>query len=656
MDPDSHEIQAVNKREERIDIMGKQREIDCIVVGYNELPFAEYENLLRQYGEDSEAYRDFNLSFAEAGGEKRLYGDLMNYATGLAGGQNGGAYPEVFRSGDIPNLAAAYLTNFLNRRGHRTRYVNLFQSEKARLADMLKQKPYCIALTTTFYVLNFPVIDMVKYIRKLDSEVKIVVGGPLVSNHVRNYAAEDLESALTDMGADIWVVESQGELALSRIVECLKQGGDLSRVPNLFYRESSGSLRQTLPEPEQNVMDENYIDWMELAKHHGGDLGRTLQTRTARSCAFSCAFCNYPTRAGKLSLTSIDVLEREFDSMRELGVENVVFIDDTFNVPIRRFKDLCRMLIRKEYNFNWFSYFRCSNSDEEAIDLAAQSGCKGVFLGIESGSPKILTNMNKKATIEKYAQGIEQLHNNGVITFGSFISGFPGETQDTIQETNAFIANSSLDYYRVQLWYNEHGTPIHQQKDKYGIEGDGFVWSHNDMDSMEAMDSIERTFLTIDNAAWLPQWSFDFWIIPYLMGKGVDLEDFRSFVGGSRRRPPAGGALSGQLRGGLTRVSPGQSAARSRRYGAFPRRPSRAGINSAHEPPSPPGFHRPQLHLPRRRPPRRRPRRRRDRARRAQYSHLPRWRALPTAAHLGRRPRRRLARGHGLRHRDPDPL
>jgi len=52
------------------------------------------------------------------------------------------------------------------------------------------------------------------------------------------------------------------------------------------------------------------------------------------------------------------------------------------------------------YGFNWFSYFRCSNSDEEAIDLMARSGCKGVFLGIESGSPERPTKESLSPSLE----------------------------------------------------------------------------------------------------------------------------------------------------------------------------------------------------------------------------------------------------------------
>jgi radical SAM PhpK family P-methyltransferase len=505
------------------------KHLDCVVIGYNEIPFERYESFLRNYGEDTEAYRDLRFSFVNLGGRKLDYVGLLNHTLDLA--KRGGAAAragEEFKSGDIPNLAAAYLTNFLRHRGYETRYVNLFQYEKEKLAEYLAENPACVAITTTFYVVNWPVNEMVEFIREQNPSVKIVVGGPLIANHARNNRGEELDAALEDIGADIYVVEGQGELTLARIVGCLKSGGDLGAVPNIIYDEGDGRLRRNPAQPENNSLDENYIDWRGFS---GEPLGRTLQTRTARSCAFKCSFCNFPTRAGALSLTSLDVIERELDTMLALGeVQNVVFIDDTFNVPFPRFKDICRMMIRKRYPFNWFSYFRCSNSDEEAVELMAESGCKGVFLGIESGSPTILENMNKAATIEKYAKGIEWLRRHGIMTFGSFITGFPGETEETVQETVDFIRETRPDYYRSQMWYCEPGTPIQNQREKFNITGEGFIWEHATMDSLEAMDHIDRMFLTVEESQWLPQWSFDFWIVPYLMGRGITLDRFKAFM------------------------------------------------------------------------------------------------------------------------------
>ncbi|MDX6694356.1 MAG: anaerobic magnesium-protoporphyrin monomethyl ester cyclase [Blastocatellia bacterium] len=509
------------------------KHLDCVVIGYNETPFEQYEEFLRQYGEDSEAYRDLKFSFVNVDERKLNYMGLLNHAQSLAanGSARDGASDE-FKSCDIPNLAAAYLTHFLRKRNVEARYINLFQYEKEKLGEYLDQNPYCVAITTTFYVVNFPVSEMVEFIKARNPQVKVVVGGPLVANHIRNYQGDDSAAALADIGADIYVVEGQGELTLWQLVEALKQGGDLSRVPNIIYVED-GKLRRTETRPENNSLDENYINWLDFPEEN---LGVTLQTRTARSCAFKCSFCNYPTRAGALTLTSLELIEKELDSMMELGnVQNVVFIDDTFNVPFPRFKDICRMMIRKKYPFNWFSYFRCSNSDEEAIELMAESGCKGVFLGIESGSPTILKNMNKAATIEKYAQGIEWLRRYGILTFGSFIIGFPGETEETVQETIDFLKETKPDFFRAQLWYCEHGTPIELQRDKFGINGEGFVWTHNTMDSLEAMDHIDRIFLTTKDSIWLPQWSFDFWTIPYLLGRGITIEKFKKLMSSAHK-------------------------------------------------------------------------------------------------------------------------
>jgi radical SAM PhpK family P-methyltransferase len=500
--------------------------LDCVIIGYNEIPFERYESFLRNYGVDTEAYRDLKFSFVDLGGNKLDYVGLMNYLSGLVGRRSQPGNQE-FRSGDIPNLAAVYLTNFLRQRGFEARYINLFQQEKDLLIEYLDRDPLCVAITTTLYVVNAPVIEMVEFIRNHNSKVKIVVGGPLIANHARNNQGQALQAALDDIGADIYVIEGQGEETLSRIIDCLNRKGALSETPNIAFFQD-GRLRRTGVVAENNSLEENYIDW---GRFPDKDLGSIIQTRTARSCAFNCSFCNYPVRAGKLTLASLQTIERELDSMRELGnVKNVVFIDDTFNVPLPRFKDICKMIIKNDYRFNWFSYFRCSNSDEEAIELMARSGCQGVFLGIESGSSAILKNMNKAASVEKYLDGVKLLRQHGILTFGSFIIGFPGETDATVDETASFLREAKPDYYRAQLWYCEPGTPIDSQRLNHNINGEGFVWDHATMDSLGAMDHIDRLFLTTKDSIWLPQWSFDFWIIPYLLGKGITIEQFRKFM------------------------------------------------------------------------------------------------------------------------------
>lgn len=515
--------------------------LDCIVIGYNDPPFERYEQLIRNYGVDSEAYRDLRYSFVELHGRKLNYTDLLNRADAIGRGVS--PVERRFESGEIPNLAAVYLTNYVRQHGYAARYINLYQREKDRLRAYLAEDPACVAITTTFYVLNFPVNEIIEFVRQHNPRTKIVVGGPLIGNHLRSaqidgtpYAdamgvvrSDELRAALDDMSADAYVVDPQGERTLVQLVATLRAGGTLGDVPNLLIAQNGGYRRTPLA-PEQNPLDEVDIRWADFANEA---TGATLQTRTARSCAFSCAFCSYPERAGNLALASVETVQRELDAMKAIGATTVVFIDDTFNVPLKRFKELCRMMIARRYGFRWFSYFRCSNADLEAFDLMQEAGCCGVFLGIESGSPTILKNMHKAARIDQYVAGVSELRRRGILTFGSFILGFPGETAGTIAETRAFIRDAGLDFYRTQMWYFEHGTPIFRQRDAYAISGEGFVWQHATMDSMTAMDHIDRLFFEIKTATWLPQWSFDFWFIPYALGKGLTAEQFKRFVTGA---------------------------------------------------------------------------------------------------------------------------
>jgi p-methyltransferase len=494
--------------------------LDCVVVGYNEMPFPRLEETMRRFGARSAAYRDLRLSFVEAQGRPQTWIDLLNGSAREARRSRGLApATRDYHCGDIPNLAAVYLTAFLRRHGLRAEYVNLFQIERDWFAELLEQGPRCVAITTTFYVTNHPAREIVDFVKERRPDVPVIIGGPLVANHARRYPDPvELQLALDDLGADIYVADSQGEHTLVRVASCLRDGGTLGHVPNLLLPGDAG-VQRTRSEPESNSLDENAIDWAATLRPQAG---ATLQTRTARSCAFKCAFCAYPTRAGGLTLASLETVERELDSMLNYGgVRNVVFVDDTFNVPLPRFKQLCRRLIARAYPFRWYSYFRCNNSDEETIDLMARSGCAGVFLGIESGSQPVLEAMNKAVTVEQYRRGARQLREHGITTFASFIIGFPGETRDTVAETVDFVRTLGVDYYRMQMWYCEPGTPVDQRREELGLQGTGFNWRHRTMDAVEAMEHVEHAMVAVQEACWLPQWSFDFWILPYLEGRGV---------------------------------------------------------------------------------------------------------------------------------------
>ena len=189
------------------------------------------------------------------------------------------------------------------------------------------------------------------------------------------------------------------------------------------------------------------------------------------------------------------------------------------------------MMIRNQFTFRWYSYLRCNIMDEELCDLMARSNCGGVFLGIESGDPDVLKIMKKVATPEQYLRGMKHLNASGIMTFASLIIGFPGETEKTVENTMQLLQDAGPTFFRGEIWYNNPRAPIYSKsKDVHGISGFGYKWKHNTMEWEQGCEMVLKLFGTVTNSTWLPMYDFDFWILPYLEGKGLSLDQIKRFV------------------------------------------------------------------------------------------------------------------------------
>jgi p-methyltransferase len=492
-------------------------ELDCVVIGYNEGDFQDYRLMCERSGPTSPEWQIYRKEHLEIDGRPMPWMDVLSTLRNRATGRN-----DRYHVGEVFNLAGLYLTNFLRRHGIRTDAVSLFGAEQERLARLLAERPAVVAITTTFYVNILSVTPIVDFVRRHSPTSHIVVGGPLIDNLCLDGITDEVQDLFHGMGADSYVRESQGEHALAELCQAVLRGRPLEEVANLITCPEDDWVANRR-KPEANDLDACAIDWQSFTPEQ---IGVTAQTRTARSCAFKCSFCDYPTRAGALTTASVDTVRRELRAMAELGVKNLVFVDDTFNVPPKRFKELCRMMMEEDLGLDWYSYFRCSNArDEETFDLAAQSGCRGVFLGIESGDADILANMNKLAQDSQYRAGIARLKERGITTFASIIVGFPGENERTMQNTIDFVNETGPTFWRAQPWWGNPRSPVYRNKEVYGIEVSAYDWSHATMNSAEAAAWCDKMFDRVTESVWLPLYDFDFWSLPYLDGKGLGVDE-----------------------------------------------------------------------------------------------------------------------------------
>lgn len=505
--------------------------LDCVVIGHHERDFRKVAADARQMEQFSGVHNEIKTNSVLLGGERFTYPELLSRAVRDATGRD--PQLSIFRQ---PGFAVFYLTSFLRRHGHAAEPVNFFTMDKPRLRALLARRPAAVAITTTLYVDATPVAEVVAFVREHAPQTTVIVGGPHIYNLSEDHDRETQEFIFGQIGADVYILDSQGEKTLHHVLDALKGGDGLASIPNLVYRDGPGFSR-TPREPENNNLDAHLIDW---SGFDPAFYRPSVYLRTARSCPFACSFCNYPTMAGKHVIASEDPLITEMRFLKARGVRSILFIDDTFNVPLPRFKSLLRKMIAERFDFRWVSFFRCSNADDETFDLMQQSGCLGVFLGIESGDQRILNAMNKSAKLDRYRYGIKRLNELGIVTLCSFIVGFPSENDESARNTLEFIRETGPTFYTAQIYYHDLRSPIHQQARQYGITSSGYSWTHDGMNWQDASAWVLRMIRDIPESTPIPLYNMSLWGLLYLVESGFSMPFLKEFCNIARDMMVAG--------------------------------------------------------------------------------------------------------------------
>ena len=504
---------------------GREDVVDTLLLGFYDTEFRSVEKTVRGMGVKSGAYRDLRLAFVTREGAPLRCLELLNAIQDEDTTKAHAPYDNC----DFLWPALLYLGTYLAKRGFSFDYLNLIHRNKELLLEKLRtQRHRTVVITTTLYVTPQPIIELVRMIRSVNTEVTIIVGGPYIANQATALSERDLGMLYSYLGGDIYVNSNEGESTLAAVLQALKTNQALDEIPNVGFKKGA-KFQINLAIKEKNELEEELVDYGLFAK----DIGQFVSTRTAKSCPFACAFCGFPGRAGKYRYMAVEHIERELDAIASVGtVSTVTFLDDTFNVPKGRFKDILELIIRKKYGFKWNSFYRSDVGDSETIELMARAGCEGVFLGIESGSDRMLAAMNKTARRADYEGAIRDFRRVGISTYASLIVGYPGETAESVLETKDFIESSRPDFYRSQLFYLDTATPVWREREKYGISGSGFAWSHSTMSAEMASEIVEWMFLTVKNSTWMPQNGFEQWSTFYLQRRGFSRQGVTDFVRG----------------------------------------------------------------------------------------------------------------------------
>lgn len=197
--------------------------------------------------------------------------------------------------------------------------------------------------------------------------------------------------------------------------------------------------------------------------------------QTTRGCPMACDFCSVHTFNGNCYRTR--PLEEVLRDLEQIPQQNVYFIDDNLvghnklmaNRAISLFKEMVHRGIQKDW---WCSTSINVAENEEVLEWAARSGCRLMFLGIESEDVEQLKASNKKVNVrigvDHFEEVFQKLNKYGIAALGAFIYGLETDTPEKMRARTDFILNSGIDAIQATLLTPLPGTLLFERYIKEG--------------------------------------------------------------------------------------------------------------------------------------------------------------------------------------------
>jgi radical SAM superfamily enzyme YgiQ (UPF0313 family) len=210
---------------------------------------------------------------------------------------------------------------------------------------------------------------------------------------------------------------------------------------------------------------------------------------TSRGCPAGCTYCiKHVSYQYSARLRSPELLMKEMWQLKKLGIHNIHMYADLFTVNRDQVVELCKLMIDEKLDIKWTCNSRVDYVDEEMLQLMGKAGCRLISWGIESGNEEILRHARKGAYPDKAERALRWAKEAGIMNWGYFIIGLPGETEETIQETIAFSKKLPLDIALFHVAAPYPGTPFFFEVVKNGWFRPGTRWEQVDMDKGTVLD------------------------------------------------------------------------------------------------------------------------------------------------------------------------
>ncbi len=404
-----------------------------------------------------------------------------------------------------PPIGLGYLASSLSQRGFRVDIIDLTVKKitpDALVALIKKKQPLFIGLTslTAYYI---AMKQLALFLKAEVPSVPIVIGGV----HPSSLPELAMEECMAD-----FVVIGEGETTITELARHLESGqGDPSAIDGIAYRKGETIILtkkrelvrdlDSIPMPAWNKINPNKYP----KNPHGYVMkhSKVAPVLSTRGCPFSCTYCascqfwkqTIRFRSPKNVVDEIQYLHDEF------GIREIHFWDDNITMKRAHITGICREILKRGLQNMAFSApngVRVDTLDEPLLRLMKKAGFYELTFAVESGSRKILKEMDKTINLKTIIKNTVIARKLGILMNSYFMLGFPGETEATIEKTIRFAKSIPVHYRTFFILTPLPGSKIFSSWFK-SVELKDFDWdaiSHYMKTNDLALHNLDEKYLT----------------------------------------------------------------------------------------------------------------------------------------------------------------
>lgn len=340
------------------------------------------------------------------------------------------------------------MASLLRDKGHKIEFIdaNAFDLDYEDISERtINKKIGCVIFSFNSQIIDHD-LEICNIIKKSNPSC-ITIG---FSWYARYYVKEILTEY---SNLDIYIIGTTLSV-VGNLIECISENGDLGDVGGIAYRSKDNIIKITdkvdseikfndLPMPAYGLLS-SFKPYYLIDPF----ISPYALLYVGKGCPFGCTYCNVAKT--KYSGRSAENIIKELKILKKMGnVKYVWFFDESFTINRKRVTEVCERILEEDIDIKWFCDSRVELVDEELLKIMRKSGCIGISYGVESGSQKILNNMNKGNTVEQAKNALIWTRKAHIPIQLNLILGFIGEDEESFNETESFVRTTLPEILQI---------------------------------------------------------------------------------------------------------------------------------------------------------------------------------------------------------------